>query len=557
MYLPQSVKMLGCLGVAATITISGACSGATQTPSTTPFDPGAPLVQFATSHFAGSGNCAQCHSNLKDAGGTDVSISTQWSSTMMANAAKDPYFMAETASLVNSLPSLDATIESTCAVCHMPMASTQAKADGTPVLMFNSGFTNVSNPLNKAAMDGNSCSLCHQISSTDLGQSSSFTGGFQIDTSTTAPSRIEYGPFLNPLQSPMQSTVGFTPTQGNQVASAALCATCHTVYTPVVTTQGTVSGSFPEQVTYLEWESGVYGSNPAAQLACQTCHMPAASGSVAISNNPTTLTPRSPFLQHDFVGGNSFILNLMADNVNSLGVTASSAAMQATAQITANQLSSRASQISVVSSDITNGKLNVTLSVTDLTGHKFPTGFPSRRAWIEFTVTDSTGKVVFQSGKPNTDGSISGNVADNNSKSFEPNYDVITSSDQVEIYEAIMHDSSGNVTYNLLNAAGYLKDNRLLPSGFDKTTAAGDTAVIGDASADTNFVGGSDHVTYQVSVGGKGPYTVTARLLYQSVAFQFSKNFQGTSSFISSFMGEFKSADKTPTQVASVSKTLG
>jgi hypothetical protein len=355
----------------------------------------------------------------------------------------------------------------------------------------------------------------------------------------------------------MQATVGFTPAQGAQVANAGLCATCHTVYTPVVTTQGTVSGSFPEQVTYLEWQNSIYGSNPAGQLACQTCHMPAASGPVAISNNPTTLTPRSPFLQHDFVGGNSFILNLMASNVSSLGLTASSAAMQATAQITANQLDSRTSQISVVSSDITDGKLNVTLSVSDLTGHKFPTAFPSRRAWIEFTVTDSTGKVVFQSGKPNADGSISGNIADTNSKSYEPNYDVITSSDQVEIYETVMHDSSGNVTYNLLNAAGYLKDNRLLPSGFDKTKAPADAAVIGSAATDPNFGGGSDHVTYQVSVGGTGPYTVTARLLYQSVAYQFSRNFQGSSSFISGFTGEFKSADKTPTQVASVSKTLG
>ena len=557
MYIPKSLKMLGFLGLAATVTISGACSGGTQAPSTTPFDPGAPLVQFAISHFAGSGNCALCHSNLKDASGTDVSMSTQWASTMMANAAKDPYFMAETASLVNDLPSLDATIESTCAVCHMPMASTQANADGTTSSMLNNGFTNTSNPLNKAAMDGNSCSLCHQISSTNLGQSSSYTGGYKIDTSSKAPDRIIYGPFSDLLQSPMRTIIGFTPTQGEQIASSALCATCHTVYTPVVTTQGTVSGTFPEQVTYLEWQHSVFGSNPAAQLACQSCHMPAASGSVAISNNPTTLTPRSPLLQHDFVGGNSFILNLMANNVSNLGITASSAAMQATAQITSNQLSSRTSQISVVNSDITNGKLNVTLSVTDLTGHKFPTAFPSRRAWIEFTVTDSTGKVVFQSGKPNADGSISGNVADDNSKSFEPNYDVITNSDQVEIYEAIMHDSSGNVTYNLLNAEGYLKDNRLLPSGFDKATAAGDTAVIGGASADANFVGGSDHVTYQVSVGGKGPYTVTARLLYQSVAFQFSKNFQGASPFISSFMSEFKSADKTPTQVASVSKTLG
>ena len=219
-----------------------------------------------------------CHSNLKTSSGTDVSISTQWASTMMANAAKDPYFMAEVASMVNAFPSLDATIESTCATCHMPMASTQAKADGTASSILNNGFTNPSNGLNDAAMDGVSCSLCHQIKASNLGQSSSFTGNYQIDTSSSAPNRIEYGPYANPLQTPMQEHVGFTPTQGAQISSAALCATCHTVFTPTINSQGTVTGTFPEQVTYLEWLNSLYGDNPSAQLAVKpaTCRLPAA-----------------------------------------------------------------------------------------------------------------------------------------------------------------------------------------------------------------------------------------------------------------------------------------
>ena len=236
--------------------------------------------------------------------------------------------------MVNDLPSLEGTIESTCAICHMPMASTQAKADGTASSILNNGFANHPNGLNKAAMDGVSCSLCHQIQGSNLGQPGSFTGNYQIDTSSSAPNRIEYGPYLNPLQTPMQSTVGFTPTQGAQVGSAGLCATCHTVYTPVIDSQGKVSGTFPEQVTYLEWLNSVYGDNPSQQLTCQACHMPAASGAAAISNNPTTLTPRSPFYQHIFVGGNSFMLSLMENNINSLGITASSSQMQATAQLT-------------------------------------------------------------------------------------------------------------------------------------------------------------------------------------------------------------------------------
>ena len=116
----------------------------------------------------------------------------------------------------------------------------------------------------------------------------------------------------------------------------------------------------------------------------------------------------------------------------------------------------------------------------------------------------------------------------------------------MQIYEAIMDDSNGNVTYSLLSAADYLKDNRLLPSGFNKATAPADVAVVGNALNDANFVGGSDQVTYQVSLSGKGPYTVTASLLYQSVSYQFTKSFQGSNALISSFLGDLRQQIKPP-----------
>jgi hypothetical protein len=551
------IRGLFLVSTTALLIVSGACKGNQPSTSTTPFDPGAPLVKFATSHFAGSGNCAVCHSNLKDASGADVSIDTQWRSTMMANAAKDPYFLAKTASEAANLPSLKGAIEDACATCHMPMAQTQAVADGSTTGILGSGFLSTSNNLNPAAMDGNSCSVCHQIKADGLGTAATFGGAYKINTSTASPNRIEYGPYANPLTGPMQSLVGFTPTMGAQQNSAGLCATCHTVYTPVVDDKNNLVGTFPEQTAYLEWSASAYGSNPAAQLACQSCHMAPSSAAVAISNNPTTLTPRSPYYQHAFIGGSSLILNMMGSRVQQLGITASSQQMLATAQATATQLGSKAAQIAVVSSSIENGKLNVTLSVSDQTGHKFPTGFPSRRAWIEFTVTDSTGKVVFQSGKVKADGSITGNDADAKNGAFEPHYDIITSSDQVQIYESIMANTDGQLTYNILKGASYLKDNRLLPAGFDKTKAPQDAGVYGGAFSDANFKGGSDQVTYQVGVGGgKGPYTVTARLLYQTVSYQFSKAFVGSDTLIKSFTSMYQAADKTPNLVSSVSKTI-
>ncbi len=53
-------------------------------------------------------------------------------------------------------------------------------------------------------------------------------------------------------------------------------------------------------------------------------------------------------------------------------------------------------------------------------------------------------------------------------------YDQITQADQVQVYEPIIHNTDGDVTHTLLRASGYIKDNRLLPAGFDKTTASSD-----------------------------------------------------------------------------------
>lgn len=554
--LSRSGKTLISSGLGLLIIVTGACTGKTPATSTTPYDPGSPLVEFSTSHFAGSGNCAQCHSNLSDANGNDVSIDTHWRSTIMANAAKDPYFLAKVASEVTDLPELAEVIEDTCATCHMPMARTQAVSDGTSTNMLGNGFLSTPNSLNAAAMDGNSCTLCHQIQDEGLGTEDSFEGHYVIDTSTLAPDRLIFGQYSDLITEAMKNEVGFTPIQGTQMNASEMCATCHTVYTPFIDGAGNVGGMFPEQTPYLEWEQSSYGSNENAQIECQSCHMPMASSSVAISNNPYDLAARNNFYQHMFVGGSSMILDIMASHVEELGLTASSEQMLATSQLTSNQLETRTGQVSIVNSSFDNGEISVTLAVSDRAGHKFPTGFPSRRAWIQFTVTDSNGKVVFESGAPNADGSIKGNDGDAKAGTYEPHYDVITDAGQVQIYESVMRDTDGNVTYNLLRGSSYLKDNRLLPTGFDKVTASADTGVYGEALTDANFTGGSDQVTYKISLKGSGPYTVTARLLYQTVSYQFSKAFVGNDSLVQTFLSYYQSADKTPELIYSISKTI-
>jgi hypothetical protein len=98
--------------------------------------------------------------------------------------------------------------------------------------------------------------------------------------------------------------------------------------------------------------------------------------------------------------------------------------------------------------------------------------------------------------------------------------------DEVQIYEAIMVDSRDQVTTGLLEGVRFIKDNRLLPRGFDKRTAEPDFAVRGAAADDANFAGGGDRVRYRVALPGDvaAPLTVEAQLLYQSIAYRWAEN---------------------------------
>ena len=95
----------------------------------------------------------------------------------------------------------------------------------------------------------------------------------------------------------------------------------------------------------------------------------------------------------------------------------------------------------------------------------------------------------------------------------------------MEIYESILGDEKGHVTTGLLAAVRYLKDNRLLPDGFDKRTAGAEIAVVGNALNDPAFTGGGHRVRYSALVGtATGPFTVEAELWYQPIGYRWANN---------------------------------
>ncbi len=525
-------------------------------PSPIDFEPvaGQSLVRFDSGNFAGSGNCAMCHTNLTDASGVNVSIDEQWRSTMHANASIDPYFRAKLSAEIKNAPHLQEVIEDVCATCHTPMARTQALADGMNSLLLGQGFFNEANELHNAGKDGISCTLCHQIQPTGLGQEETFVGQYIIDTSATAPDRILFSPFMEQDQSMMMASTGFKPVYGEHIRESGVCATCHTLITPTLNAQGEIVGTFVEQSPFLEFLHGSHSQDK----SCQTCHMPAAAGGVKTANRPPNLEEKMPFSQHYFVGGNVQMLEILRDNADELEVSASTQFFNDTIKRTLDQLNNRTANIEITDYNLNNDSLSVTVKVENQAGHKVPSAFPSRRVWIHFQVLDSNGMVIFESGRFNEDGSITGNIADEEIYAFEPHYDIITSQNQVQIYESILQTVEGDVTHTLLRADTYAKDNRLLPAGFNKETADANIKVWGEAANDDNFIGGSDQVTYKVETADfKGPFTIKVDLLYQSLAYSSIHSLLAVDTpEVKAFKEYFEKSDKTPVLICSDTRNI-
>jgi hypothetical protein len=250
------------------------------------------------------------------------------------------------------------------------------------------------------------------------------------------------------------------------------------------------------------------------------------------------------------------MIQLLRENIDILALTATDAQFEATLARALDQLQNRSSRLTLDKIQTDNNTLELDLSVGNVTGHKFPTGFPSRRAWIHLSVTDATGTIIFESGKPNEDGTISGNNADENISSYEPHYDIISQPDQVQIYESIMQNSNGQITYNLLRGAQYAKDNRILPQGFDKNTAGEDIAVYGEASTDIDFTGGLDTITYQIDIQGfSGPFSIVAELLYHPISYQFVQDLMHyDDAIIDEYLNLYQAIDSSPILMATVNQ---
>lgn len=516
--------------------------------------------------FSDATVCGQCHRasaagtmplvmRYPDTAGDDISPAHRWRHTMMAHAFDDPYFQAKLQDEVHVFPQLAGLIEDKCLSCHAPMGRTHAHhtgtgldADACPLPDGCYRYDQAANEMHARA--GVSCTLCHQIKDINLGTPDSFSGEYVISSAAEPDAFSIFGPYQNPHgggSTAMENRSGYTPRYGGQMTESDHCAACHTLYTPTIdVASGAITGTnFLEQGAYLEWKNSVYFTGRASERQCQSCHMPDPQPGVyrtRIAVTPagtvnTNWPERTPFFVHRMTGGNTHLLEVLKTYRSVLGIETSTTITGFDAKIAATRslLREGAAQLAIAGISGDADELRIDVRITNNTGHKLPTGYPSRRMWLHLVVTDSSGAVLFDSGAPGADGRISTDTAAlagdclaiakpegfRNDDCVEPHRDTIDDPAQIALYEPVMADSNGDLTHVLLHAARYLKDNRIPPRGF--TTAAAETIepqtlpVGVDEDPDFN-VDGSDTVHYVVAIEGRpAPFNVTARLLYQAV----------------------------------------
>jgi hypothetical protein len=403
----------------------------------------------------------------------------------------------------------------------MPLQSLVDQAQNHQTEVFSRLPLRTDHPQDAAAADGVSCTVCHQIEAAGLGTPASYGGNFIVGAPGTNP-RPLYGPYAPDSDNITKVHVmaaGYSLVQAAHIHDAALCGSCHTLYTTTLGPGGKPIGRLPEQMPYLEWLHSDYRD----KQTCQQCHMPAVGQPVAVAS--LLGKSREDVRLHTFVGANFLMESMLGSHRDDLAVVAQPYDLAAAAAHITSFLQSQSARITVGPAQVAGGVLSFPVRVENLTGHKLPTAYPSRRAWLHVVLTAADGRVVFESGKLNADGSIAGNANDTDPTRFSPHYPRITQPDQVEIFEPILGDSQGRVTTGLISANQYLKDNRILPAGFDKQTASPDIAVHGEAAADPAFTAGSSTTQYGIATDGTvGPFQLSVELLYQPVGYRWAHN---------------------------------
>jgi hypothetical protein len=513
--------------------------------------------------------CSACHRG-NNATTLPFMPHSSWSGSMMANATRDPLFWAALDVANQDAASIGKPgVGDYCLRCHTPRgwlggnvvktASGGIAADG------EKGCRLLGTP---AAREGKSndyigvdCHFCHRLMPGGPQGQPGLIGNANAwvddEANCTNPNGDVYGgpcrrgPYRYEKGDPLEPPHGHVYSDYHR--QSALCGSCHDVTSPdtdegplktLIRADGSDSGRpFPIERTYTEWTRSLFaeailrdgfGDAPrgtpavARERTCQGCHMPSsadANARACLQNPAGSRTGNLPV--HEFAGANTWVPAIIkGEYAATLGsgrpgdydraIAAAQAMLQSSAALAATVTGYAPPAAGEPAT------LDLRVEVTNLSGHKLPTGYAEgRRMWINVQVRDAQDRLVAESGAYDAAGAVL--TEDAQARVYEV---------QQGIWDAATQrcriDEGGRKQFHFVLNDCVAKDNRIPPLGFRPKAAddpAGDeVAPVGAAYAQTSpgsgVLANVDRVDYRFALAepAKPPFTATATLYYQTAS---------------------------------------
>ncbi|TAK67796.1 MAG: T9SS type A sorting domain-containing protein [Bacteroidetes bacterium] len=318
-------------------------------------------------------DCKPCHEE----------ITRQWSGSMMAHAPKDPLFNAMLSLTLQYTMEQGLDVGEYCLRCHSPSGWLAGRSHPQTVQdMYGSD------------LDGVHCDACHRMTDPLANDGSSL-----ITDSVPGYGNGMYA--VQRQQYPVRGRRGIPHAYGETTADPFLstsefCGVCHEVSNPYLTPNARHVSPHRQVMierTYSEWKLSWFATRGEAGT-CQSCHMPTFEGKASsLPGAPTRLDVAS----HSFTGGNTFAPRSVMQHWNGVDEDAIQKGVEEAESLLRKGVSLQ------LTAGTVGDSVKARVRVTNLTGHKLPTGFPEgRRVWIELVGRDRYGDIIFESGRYDT-----------------------------------------------------------------------------------------------------------------------------------------------------------
>lgn len=456
--------------------------------------------------------CDNCHGGYDQA----VEPAFNWRGSMMAQAARDPFFYACLAIANQDAPESG----DLCIRCHSPAGWLEGRSVPTD-----------GSALNSNDREGVQCDFCHKL----VAPSTIGVNQYPDDPDYTADTYPRDQTYLQTLSDiPPTSANGMyiadsdNAKRGPFTDAAArhqmfyspfhqdgkLCGTCHDVSNPAFTIDANgryIPNSFglpapdfqpysmfPIERTFSEWMNSSYNGSGGA--SCQDCHMRNVTG---YGCNKKGAPLRTDLPLHDLTGGNTFVppmtATLYPDEIDpaalNAGVLRATQTLQAAATMS-------------LTLDTTSSGYTLTAHVVNETGHKLPSGYPEgRRIWLNIQAVDTNGTTVYESGAYNTDTGELTHDVDLKMYHIEPGIS--------DFLSGIVGLPAGPSFHFVINDTVYL-DNRIPPAGFTNASFE----AIGSPPVGYSYADNQDYDDTQYDLPDGLAY-ITVNLFYQTTSKEY------------------------------------